>query len=202
MSQALARLGTAVRERREELDLTQQEAARLANVSDTTWHTAEHGKANVALRSLKGIERALNWAPGSAKRILEGGDPIEGSPGPPYRVNVIRHPDTAPVPDDSAVTVQERDEQPILPPEWKERFEKLEADVAELKAELAHREQTESQGKKPWRRIKPNLDDPDEAEIWAFTRLPKDMRRQAIWEVRAAKAERTPEPPPERRKTG
>lgn len=69
-----ARLARIARGRRDELGLTQAQAADLAGVSDQTWLTLENGR-NVSRRTLAGADKALRWQPGSARAVLLGGDP-------------------------------------------------------------------------------------------------------------------------------
>lgn len=68
-----ARLGRAVRARREALGLRQGDGG----VSPATWRKVERAVDPPFLpATLRRIERALGWEPGSADRVLAGGDPI------------------------------------------------------------------------------------------------------------------------------
>lgn len=70
-----ARLGRAVAERRLELGLSVRAAAMIAEINRATWGTLEEGDRRLSRHLWKGVEGALNWAPGSVSRILAGGDP-------------------------------------------------------------------------------------------------------------------------------
>jgi DNA-binding XRE family transcriptional regulator len=87
-------LGTALRSRRKDLRLTQDELAEQAGVHVGTIKDYEAGKTYTRMpKSWSAIERAVNWAPGSAQAILQGGAPtvIAGpdgayaSPQDPYQ---------------------------------------------------------------------------------------------------------------------
>ncbi|MGW4825793.1 hypothetical protein ACWEP4_44880 [Streptomyces sp. NPDC004227] len=75
MGTDLERLGTLVQERRLHLRLGIEPAARAAGMSKDTWKKVEAAQ-NVRATSYTNIERALQWAPGSCRRILAGGDPV------------------------------------------------------------------------------------------------------------------------------
>lgn len=75
----LERLATLVQKRRTELRLGVEPAAKLGGISKDTWKRVEAG-LRVWDRSFAGIELALQWAPGSCKRILNGDDPIINEP--------------------------------------------------------------------------------------------------------------------------
>ena len=81
-----ARLARIARDRRNELGLTQAQAADLAGVSDQTWLTLENGR-NVSRRTLSGVDQALRWRPGSARKVLVGGDPTPESATPEDEIN-------------------------------------------------------------------------------------------------------------------
>lgn len=69
------RLASRIRDRRQELRLSQAEAARLASMARNTWASAEDGSRDVRTQNYAGIERALQWAAGSVDEILGGGEP-------------------------------------------------------------------------------------------------------------------------------
>lgn len=71
----LGRLATLVSKRRTELRLGVEPAAKLGGISKDTWKRVEQG-LRVWDRSFAGIETALQWAPGSCKTVLDGGDPV------------------------------------------------------------------------------------------------------------------------------
>jgi transcriptional regulator with XRE-family HTH domain len=69
-----ARLGRAIRERRETLRISQG----AAGVSASTWRKVEKAVDPPYRRStLLGIAQALRWQPESIDRILAGGEPVE-----------------------------------------------------------------------------------------------------------------------------
>lgn len=69
-------LAAAIRQRRDELGMTQQQVAEDAEVSTMTVRNLEAGRAYTRLPpSLSSVERALGWQHGSARAILAGGEP-------------------------------------------------------------------------------------------------------------------------------
>lgn len=82
MGNDLGRLAQLVRERRLELKLGIEPAARLAGMSKDTWKKVEASRSDVRATSYTGIERALQWAPGSCSRVLEGGEPVISETSP------------------------------------------------------------------------------------------------------------------------
>lgn len=76
MGNDLERLAHLVRQRRLELGLGIEPAARLAGMSKDTWKKVEAARDDLRATSYTGIERALRWAPGSCTRVLEGGEPV------------------------------------------------------------------------------------------------------------------------------
>lgn len=68
----------AVRERRLALSLTQKEAAAAAGITEDRWRVLEAGKArNPRPSTLRGVARALGWAPDAFARLEQGADPGE-----------------------------------------------------------------------------------------------------------------------------
>jgi DNA-binding XRE family transcriptional regulator len=78
-SPALERLGQLVQTRRAELKLGVEPAAKLAGISKDTWKRLEAG-LRVWDRSFAGVETALQWAGGSCRIVLDGGDPVINEP--------------------------------------------------------------------------------------------------------------------------
>ena len=78
----LDRLAERVQQRRNELRLGIEPAAKLAEMSKDTWKRVEAG-LNVRATSYTGIETALQWAIGSCQRILDGKEPIINEPFEP-----------------------------------------------------------------------------------------------------------------------
>ena len=68
-----------MRERREQLGLTQAEAVQCAeNVSESTWRSIERGTGKkLTLRTVVGVTTALQWPPDALDRIEAGEDPAE-----------------------------------------------------------------------------------------------------------------------------
>lgn len=105
-----ARVGAAVRERREELGLTQLEVATQAGVSESMVRVLETARrTSYRAGNLRSIARALSW-PDDAIDRLRAGRPADEPLAPP-------------------------DERPLT-----ERLEALEAEVARLRAALAERQ--------------------------------------------------------------
>lgn len=80
MSGTVEDLGRLVRERREELELTQQEAATRADISMTTWRSIEKGReSDPRGLTLTAMARALEWPPTALRHFLAHGTPIAQS---------------------------------------------------------------------------------------------------------------------------
>lgn len=74
----LRALGDAVRERRLRLGLTQRQAAEACGLSDRTFIRVEKGTGPVVRDiTLSRLDEGLRWQPGSAQRVLDGGQPEE-----------------------------------------------------------------------------------------------------------------------------
>lgn len=67
-------LATVITARRKERRLSQQRAADLAGVHRLTWRGWENGSTPEDF-NYAGIERALEWEPGSVEAVLAGGKP-------------------------------------------------------------------------------------------------------------------------------
>lgn len=78
-SPAHERLATLVHQRRTELKLGVEPAAKAAGISKDTWKRVEAGQ-KVWDRSFAGIETALGWEAGTCRGILEGLDPAPAAP--------------------------------------------------------------------------------------------------------------------------
>jgi transcriptional regulator with XRE-family HTH domain len=73
--EAWKRLGDRIRADRERQGLSRKKLANLANVSPGSVQSAEGGTVRARWpQTLSAIERALGWAPGSMRSVLEGGD--------------------------------------------------------------------------------------------------------------------------------
>ena len=73
------RLATAVRKRRGELKMSQDDLAAAASLSSSTIRHIESATRNTPnSRSMRLIEGALGWASGSIDAIRDGGEPVEG----------------------------------------------------------------------------------------------------------------------------
>lgn len=76
MDAKIARLGIAVKNRRQQMGYTQQDVTRDGGPSDTTQTGIELGTATgVSSATLRKLDTALRWQPGSAKAVMDGGDP-------------------------------------------------------------------------------------------------------------------------------
>ncbi|MFG3046331.1 hypothetical protein ACGFZR_15545 [Streptomyces sp. NPDC048241] len=73
------RLAALVQQRRTELRLGVEPAAKTARVSKDTWKRVEAG-LKVQDRTYGAVDQALQWAPGSCIRTLDGGEPVPAEP--------------------------------------------------------------------------------------------------------------------------
>jgi len=80
MATDVKRLARHVRERREQLGLSQEEVANRGGPSDTTLGKIENGLGSFARQTLEKLDVGLDWRVGSARRVLEGGDPQLADP--------------------------------------------------------------------------------------------------------------------------
>ncbi|MFJ4418215.1 helix-turn-helix domain-containing protein [Streptomyces sp. NPDC088925] len=69
------RLATYVRERRDRLGLPRKKAAEQAGMSKDTWFRVETA-APVRAGSYDKLDAPLKWAPGSARAVLMGAEPV------------------------------------------------------------------------------------------------------------------------------
>lgn len=67
--------------RRLALGLSKEEAARRGNMSVKTWTSVEKGEP-VRDVTYAGVDKALEWVPGSAEAVLDGNDPEVVEPAP------------------------------------------------------------------------------------------------------------------------
>lgn len=74
------RLAKFVRERRTALGLSQEQVAAAGGPSSATQRKIENGHHGSYPATQRRLETALGWEHGSARRILDGGDPV---PAPP-----------------------------------------------------------------------------------------------------------------------
>ena len=75
------RLGRQVAQRRTHLGLSVSAAARIAQIDRGTWTGIEKAARMTEAYNYAGIERALNWSPGSIAATLAGGNPTpQGDP--------------------------------------------------------------------------------------------------------------------------
>ncbi|WP_280393139.1 helix-turn-helix domain-containing protein [Nocardia wallacei] len=84
MRASITNLGQAVRSRRKQLDLTQQDVAQAGGPSDTTQTAIETESAtSVRKETLRKLDAGLQWMPGSAEAAYHGGTPtpLPGTPG-------------------------------------------------------------------------------------------------------------------------
>jgi hypothetical protein len=79
----LARLGRLVAERRQELRLSIEAAAKRGKINRLTWRSIEAGEERERRdTTFPGVEEALEWERGSVDRIMRGGTPAEIDPPP------------------------------------------------------------------------------------------------------------------------
>lgn len=77
------RLGRLVRERREDLGLTQAEVHAVGGPSPATLYLIESGQRDsYRPRVLRALERAIQWRATSVQRVLAGGHPEPDGDGP------------------------------------------------------------------------------------------------------------------------
>lgn len=69
------RLADAIEDRRGELGLSLREVAQLAKITGETLRAVRKGANDPSALTKRGIERALQWAPGSVDSVLAGGRP-------------------------------------------------------------------------------------------------------------------------------
>ncbi|MYR28652.1 MULTISPECIES: hypothetical protein [unclassified Streptomyces] len=75
----LKRLADRVKDRRLALNLARKRAAQMAGMSKDTWYRIEDASP-VRDMSYAKIDEPLQWAPGSARSVLEGREPIPVTP--------------------------------------------------------------------------------------------------------------------------
>lgn len=76
MSSRTKRLGVAVKMRRLSLGLSHDEVKQAGGPSDTTVSKIENDAAGVPARiTLQRLDTALRWEPGSARAVMDGGQP-------------------------------------------------------------------------------------------------------------------------------
>ncbi|WP_063047287.1 helix-turn-helix domain-containing protein [Nocardia pseudovaccinii] len=69
------RFGRIIKERRDELGLTQMQIGDLGGPSAPTIRKIEDGDATISTHTLNKLDAPLRWLPGSAARTYAGGDP-------------------------------------------------------------------------------------------------------------------------------
>ncbi|MGW3298415.1 helix-turn-helix transcriptional regulator [Streptomyces rubiginosohelvolus] len=110
MSRDWVRLGHAIEAARDAKGMTQVALAEAADVSESTVQNLEAGKERKRQPpSVKKVEAALGWAPGSADAVLAGGEPTSLSAAPSS--------DASPVGDQTGLPlriVQELSDGPLL----------------------------------------------------------------------------------------
>lgn len=80
------RLAGAIRERRQVLGMTQQQLADAVGVDRSTIKNLEGARTPTKRlpSSIAVVEQALGWAPGSARIVLDGGEPIAAARQPEH----------------------------------------------------------------------------------------------------------------------
>jgi transcriptional regulator with XRE-family HTH domain len=74
----LQRLAAFIEKRRRDLNLSVVRAARASGMSRDTWSRVENGQP-ARLMNYDKIEDVLQWATGSCRKIMDGGEPIEAA---------------------------------------------------------------------------------------------------------------------------
>ncbi|MGW4126275.1 helix-turn-helix domain-containing protein [Nocardia sp. NPDC004711] len=88
----VARLGTYIQARRHELGMSQIDLWKAGGPSNSTLTALESGSAtSISTNTLRKLDHALGWEPGSGAKILAGGEPEPSQASPP--------PTAEPVPD-------------------------------------------------------------------------------------------------------
>ncbi|MEV6322786.1 helix-turn-helix transcriptional regulator [Nocardia sp. NPDC051787] len=74
------RFGRIIKERRDELGLTQLQIGDLGGPSAPTIRKIEDGEATISVHTLNKLDAPLRWLPGSAARTYAGGIPADDEP--------------------------------------------------------------------------------------------------------------------------
>ncbi|QIS15226.1 MULTISPECIES: helix-turn-helix domain-containing protein [Nocardia] len=92
------RFGRIIRERRDELGLTQIQIGDLGGPSAPTIRKIEDGTATISISTLNKLDGPLRWVPGSAARTYAGGTPTADEPADPPQTgeSVVAGPDSIP----------------------------------------------------------------------------------------------------------
>lgn len=88
MTSSWPNVAKRMKQRRLALGLTVEAAAERADISIPQWDVMENARRErFRTSSLRGIERALQWSPGSVDALLEGQDIYEEPPAPPELID-------------------------------------------------------------------------------------------------------------------
>lgn len=116
----MKRLGQAVKSRRDDLRLSQRAVGQAGGPSNSVMTTIENGvDAPIAPSTFSKLDAALQWEPGSARRVYEdGGEPIELAGGGPSQSGSILSGPSGPLPtgrsQPGASAFSESDQQRLL----------------------------------------------------------------------------------------
>lgn len=97
LSRRQKRFGRIIKERRDELGLTQLQIGDLGGPSAPTIRKIEDGDAAISTTTLNKLDGPLRWLPGSAARTYAGGTPAVADPAPTARhpgESVVAGPDS------------------------------------------------------------------------------------------------------------
>lgn len=84
------RVARRVRERREELGMTQEEVATSGGPSTATLRLIENASPSIPrLKSQRQLENALDWEPGSYRALMMGGEPTVKATARPSPASVV-----------------------------------------------------------------------------------------------------------------
>jgi hypothetical protein len=75
-NESVARLAFFARQRRGQLRLTQEQASANCGLSKRTLMQIEAGEASPSELTLGKLDVGLQWEPGSARTVLDGGEPV------------------------------------------------------------------------------------------------------------------------------
>lgn len=82
MSSNGERLGEQVKKRRDELELSQIDVWQAGGPSNTTLSLVENGLVETLTRTTaRKLDKGLQWEPGSARAVWNGGEPVPLLPG-------------------------------------------------------------------------------------------------------------------------
>lgn len=178
MADDMKRLAAFVRERRTALGLSQEQVSAAGGPSSATQRTIENARHGSYPATLRRLETALGWEHGSARRILDGGDPVLAPPAVTAGAGLAAAGATAA----GAATVSEPDMQTRM---GQAIAEELFGVLREVWAEvrIARRRRTPEAG---------IFADPSEQDLWDMRVTPEEQRAMNIAYLRAFRLDQPP----------